>query len=260
MKRFSIFILIGAIASALFLGENLVFAQSNLNSDFRSISSDKYEPIGDPDMGYPQMAIRTNRTPQRTDLESVIRRANQVADQYPIEDKKNRAKAVTEELTEIFGGGGFGHTWIIFFKSAKPGNYTSYGYHAGYGFVKDGQGGGRNDSPERKFHVERIIPIKNTNAFPDQLEQTIIPKLNKYSVEIAELMDIPVSNPDVGAYTPITNCSWFAGNLWNYATGDNLVFEQDFNGADYADRWGMPFLKSIKKIADPGMVAESIAR
>lgn len=88
MKRFSIFILIGAIASALFLGENLVFAQSNLNSDFRSISSDKYEPIGDPDMGYPQMAIRTNRTPQRTDLESVIRRANQVADQYPIEDKK----------------------------------------------------------------------------------------------------------------------------------------------------------------------------
>ena len=126
--------------------------------------------------------------------------------------------------------------------------------------MKDGQGGGRNDSPERKFHVERIIPIKNTNAFPDQLEQTIIPKLNKYSVEIAELMDIPVSNPDVGAYTPITNCSWFAGNLWNYATGDSLVFEQDFNGADYADRWGMPFLRYIKKIADPGMVAESIGR
>ncbi|MGV9036658.1 hypothetical protein ACN9TC_13485 [Lactococcus lactis] len=68
------------------------------------------------------------------------------------------------------------------------------------------------------------------------------------------------SNSPFALGTPISNCSCFAGNVWNAATGDSLVFEQDFDGAAHADNWGMPFLSSITEIADPGMSAESIAK
>lgn len=53
--------------------------------------------------------------------------------------------------------------------------------------------------------------------------------MNKESSEIGQLMVMP-GDPVHGAYTPINNCSWFAGNLWNSATNDNLIFEQEFNG------------------------------
>ncbi|HDR7711202.1 TPA: hypothetical protein QCX89_003207 [Bacillus cereus] len=258
LQKLKSFMLVGAILliSTLFLGLTSVSAQANLDYSAKSLKPDKYEPTGDPSIGYPQMVIRTNRTAERTNFEEVIQKANQVANQYPTNDKENRAKAVTKELNKMFGSGAFGHTWIIFFNSPKKGDYTSYGYHAGLGFVKNG----KNDSPERKFHLERVLPMKDTSKYPDQLEKTIISNLNKQSAEIAKIMGIPVNDPNNGAYTPINNCTWFAGNLWNYATNDNLVFEQDFDGASHADDWGMPFLNMINKVGDPGMVAESIAQ
>ncbi|MGR6001831.1 hypothetical protein ACT7C7_30525 [Bacillus cereus] len=244
MKKRNLLMLIGSIISTLILGITSAFAESTLIPNIKSTVADKYEPTGDANIGYPQIAIRTNHTAERTNQEAIIQKANEVADQYPIEDKEHRAKAVTEALTKAFGGGSLGHTWIVFFNSDKKGDYTSYGYHNGYGFVKNGVASDRNDSAERKFNLERILPVKDINFYPDQLEKTIIPKLNKQSAEIAKLAGIPISIPDNGAYTPINNCSWFAGNLWNYATKDNLVFEQNFDGASHADYWGDTLLKS----------------
>lgn len=89
------------------------------------------EPTGDPTIGYPQIAIRTNRTPERTNIPDVVKQADDVANQFPVGDYENRSKAVTEKLTEIFGSGSFGEAWIIIFNSDKPGDYISYGYHNG---------------------------------------------------------------------------------------------------------------------------------
>ncbi|OEG18622.1 hypothetical protein BCR23_13360 [Enterococcus quebecensis] len=224
----------------------------------RAIQNDKYEPTGNQDVRYPQIVIRTNRTPERTDMNDVIKKADTAADQYPFEDKENRAKAVTQELTKEFGSGRFGHTWIIIFNSNKKGDATTYGYHEKYGFVKNGTAGDRNDNPERKFHVERVLPL-DENMTTEKLEKEIIPALNEQSAEVGKIMGIPIENPSNGAYTPINNCAWFAGNVWNSATNNGLLFTQNFDGVTHGNYWGMPFLSMVKEIADPGMVAESLA-
>ncbi len=223
------------------------------------INNDVYAPTGDPKVGYPQLCIRTNRTAQRSDLEAVVKIADDAANQFPPEDKEGRKKAVFEVLTQAFGGGGFGHSWIIFFHSNKKGDCTTYGFHEGFGFVKNSTASNQNDSPERKFHLQRCVPLTDPNKQPDMLEKTVIHELIQNSLTIAELMGMEVDTPENGAYTPISNCSWFAGQVWNYATDENLVFEQQFDGKAHADDWGMDFLANVTSIADPGMVAESLA-
>lgn len=222
-----------------------------------AIANDQSAPTGDPSVGYPQIAIRTNRTAERTDMNNVIKQADDVANQFPIEDQSSRAKAVTEKLTQIFGSGSFGHAWIIIFNSEKEGDYVSYGYHEGFGFVKNGTASNTNDRPDRKFHLQKVLPITEPGLI-ERLESTVIPNLNEQSLVVAKAMGMTVEHPENGAYTPINNCSWFAGNLWNSATNDTLVFEQDFDGSAHAKPWGMPFLSLIRRVGDPGMIAESI--
>lgn len=220
---------------------------------FQGIADNKYAPTGNKAISYPQISIRTNRTPMRTDLNEVIQLADKAAAKYPIADKKHRAEAVVKELTSYFGSGTLGHTWIIIFNSSKPGDYTSYGYHESYGFVKNGNSFIKNDS------VERTVPLTSLKQRPEELEKIVIPALNRQSVEIANIMGIHAAAPQRGAYTPISNCAWFAGNLWNTVTGESLNFEQNFNGPLYAENWGMNFLNNVFKIADPGLIAENIA-
>lgn len=255
MTLFTLFIIAYGF---LTLGTTAAFAQNFEIPSEKGINADKFAPTGDPKVSYPQISIRTNRTPQRTNLNEVIKRANNAAEKYPIEDKENRAKAVLEELTNYFGSGNLGHAWIIIFNSDKPGDSTTYGYHRDYGFVKNGTAGDQNDRPDRKFNVSKTIPLNDPNMQAEELEKTIIPDLNKQSILVAQIMGLPINNPLNGAYTPINNCAWFAGNLWNYATKDKLNFEQNFNGFEHADFWGMPFLNKIDTIADPGMIAENI--
>lgn len=220
---------------------------------------DKSEPTGNPAVGYPQMCVRTNRTAQRTDMGQVIEKADEAADRFPESDTDDRAKAVTAALTEAFGSGNFGHTWIEFFNSDKVGDYTSFGYHEGYGFVKDGTASDTNDRPDRGFHVERCAVLTDPAKQPAELEKTIIPELNQESAAVAHAMGIPMTDPTNGAYTPVNNCAWFAVNLWNYATDDKFTYTQKFDGAAHADYWGMPFLKAVTEVADPGMAAESLS-
>lgn len=222
------------------------------------INADKSAPTGDPDVSYPQISIRTNRTPLRTDLNDVVGRADKVASQFPVNDQANRSNSVLKELTSYFGSGQLGHAWIIIFNSNKKGDYTSYGYHEGAGYVKDGTANNINDRPDRRFNLSKTLPLTNVEETKNNLETKIIPKLNNTSVQIANAMCISVEKTENGVYTPINNCSWFAGNVWNAATGDSLIFEQDFDGKAHAKNWGMPFLSMVTKIADPGMIAESI--
>lgn len=49
-----------------------------------------------------------------------------------------QSKIRNNELTSFFGSGQLGHSWVIIFNSDKPGDYTSYGFHDKYGFVKNG--------------------------------------------------------------------------------------------------------------------------
>ncbi|WP_339053963.1 hypothetical protein [Arsenophonus endosymbiont of Crataerina pallida] len=160
----------------------------------------------------------------------------------------------------IFSSGDLGYAWIIIFNSDKKGNYTSYTCHGDLGFVKNADSEEINDSPERKFYIQRCIRLTNPDHCPDKLEQTIIPSLNRKSYLMAKLMEMAVKNPANGAYTKINNCTWFAGYLWNSITNEQLIYEQDFNGAAYAEKWGIDYLALVSKIADPGMLAESLSK
>lgn len=215
-------------------------------------------PTGDPSVGYPQICIRTNRTAKRTDLNEVINAANAVAAKYP-DDKAERGKQVIAALSSMFGGGSFGHSWIIIFHSEVEGDCDTYAFHEGFGYVHNGDTAGQtNDTPQRKFSYQRIIPIDAAGI--ERLEKVIIPGLNFVSDIVGIAMGHTPAKGRHGVYSAINNCSWFAGNIWKYSTSDNLIFEQEFPGKDYAEKWGIDALVVVSKVADPGMVAESLAK
>ncbi|CAK7193024.1 hypothetical protein COMNV_01235 [Commensalibacter sp. Nvir] len=231
--------------------------QKNTLLNIGDIDSSVIDTTGNSSIGYPQISIRVNRTAQRTDLQAVIDKGNSIADQYP--DKTERAEKVIEALNEMFGGGDFGHTWIIIFHSATKGDYSTYAYHETFGYVHDGDTDGQtNDTADRGFGYEYITPI--TQKIIQNMENSIIPQLNQESTAIGKTMGITPTTGRQGVYTAITNCTWFGGNLFNTAMNDTLVFTQKFDGATYAQRWGIDALASITEIADPGMIAESLAK
>lgn len=225
----------------------------------REINADKSAPTGDHNISYPQISIRTNRTPERTNINEIIKIADNEAAKFPIEEQDQRAQAVFKVLTSHFGSGSLGHAWVIIFNSNQPGDYTSYGFHDKYGFVKNGTASDQNDRPNRKFNVSLTVPLKNSEETQSNLEKNVIPNLITQSNIVATAMGLP-TNGISGVYTPINNCSWFAGNVWNTIVDDQLVFEQEFDGSAHAYNWGMPFLNHITRIGDPGMIAESIAK
>ncbi|EUJ27402.1 hypothetical protein MFLO_13073 [Listeria floridensis FSL S10-1187] len=226
----------------------------------RGVSEDTYEPTGNAEVGYPQIAIRSNRTAERTNLDEVVALADTAADEFPKEDAENRSKAVLKVLYEYFASGVVGHSWIVVFNSDRPGDFTSYGYHGGQGYTKNGTDPETgNDSAERKFHAEKVAKLDiSGEEFSKKFEREYVPKLNLESYLTGKAMGLEGSL-ERGTYTPINNCTWFAGAVWKYATNDqDLVYEQPFNGSAHAEDWGMPFLTSVNKIADPGMLSESI--
>ncbi|MFQ6324157.1 bacterial Ig-like domain-containing protein [Lactococcus garvieae] len=230
----------------------------NVSAEVRGINADKSAPTGDPSISYPQISIRTNRTPERTPLDEIVQRADDAAAQFPIEEQEQRAQAVFKELTSYFGSGSLGHAWVIIFNSVQPGDYTSYGFHDKYGFVKNGTAGDQNDRPDRLFNVSLTVPLTNPEEVQSNLEENVIPDLIEQSNMVATAMGLP-TNEVSGVYTPINNCSWFAGNVWNAIKDEQLVFEQEFDGSAHAYNWGMPFLNDVTEIGDPGMIAESIS-
>lgn len=215
------------------------------------------DETGDPKIGYPQIAIRTNRTAERTDLDTVIRVANEIADKYP-DDKERRAKEIFSELSSMFASGSFGHAWIIIFHSEKKGDYSSYAYHGTYGYVHNNDSGHTNDRNDRGFSFQRIVAVTKDKIA--ELENTCIPALNKTSEMIGNQMGIPPMSGREGVYTPMTNCSWFVGKIWEAIVSDGLVYTQPFDGKKYAARWGIDILFMVSVIADPGMIAESLAK
>ncbi|PHM70590.1 hypothetical protein [Xenorhabdus sp. KJ12.1] len=222
------------------------------------IKADKYQPFGDESVDYPQICIRTNRTADRTNMKPIIEKAMAIVQQYPWSEKDTIIKEVFKVLGSDFGGGGFGHAWVIYFNSAKEGDNTSYAFHAGYGFVKNSEY--TNDSPGRKFHLQRCVKVDSKAINPELIEMKLIPKLIDESNQLAKLMQLTSEDMKNGVYTPITNCSWFAGNLWNQIT--RLTFEQSIedgiNIDELADKLDLPFIKNIRSIGDPGMLSESI--
>ncbi|WP_099350482.1 hypothetical protein [Erwinia amylovora] len=214
-------------------------------------------PTGDPSIGYPQICIRTNRNAQRTDLKIVTEKTNEIADQYP-ENKVERAKHVIAALNSIFGGGSFGHAWIIIFNSEKEGDYSSYAYHQGYGYVHNGDTEGHtNDSNKRGFSYQHIVSLDRKKI--TALENNIIPGINVISTAIAYAMGYSPAEGRQGVYSAVTNCSWFAGHVWNLVTSENIEFAQPFPGIDYAERWGIDACYLLSRIADPGVIAESLS-
>ncbi|PHM31280.1 hypothetical protein [Xenorhabdus innexi] len=222
------------------------------------IKADKYQPTGDASVGYPQICIRTNRTAERTDMKPVIERAMNIGQQFPWSEKDTIIREVFKELGSAFGGGSFGHAWVIYFNSSKEGDNTSYAFHAGYGLVKNSEY--TNDSPERKFHLQRCVKVDGNAINPELIEMKLIPKLIDESNRLSKLMKLTSEDMKNGVYTPITNCSWFAGNLWNQIIG--LKFEQtienDINLNELAVNMDLPLINEIRGIGDPGMLAESI--
>lgn len=112
----------------------------DLKIEWGYLNSSHINLTGDPALGYPQISIWTNRDAQRTNLNVVTKKINEIAGQYP-DNKVERAKNVLTALNSIFVGGRFGHAWIIIFNSEKIVDYSSYAYHAGYGYVHNGDTG-----------------------------------------------------------------------------------------------------------------------
>lgn len=226
------------------------------------IDADKYQPTGDESVGYPQICIRTNRTAKRTNMKPIIDKAVSIGKQYPWSEKYTIIKEVFKSLGSDFGGGGFGHAWIIHFNSPAPGDYISYAFHEGYGFVKNSEHSNINDSAERKFHLQRCIKLNNNLITPSLIEEKLIPKFIDESNILSKLMKLTDADLPNGVYTPITNCSWFAGNLWNdiMSLSYEQSIENDINIDELADKMGLPFIKNIRAIGDPGMLAESIKK
>ncbi|MGV3345290.1 hypothetical protein ACGVWS_05900 [Enterobacteriaceae bacterium LUAb1] len=224
------------------------------------IETDQYKPHGDSRVGFPQICIRTNRTEERTDVAPIIEKAIEVGKEFPFDEPYKIIGAICEVLGGEFGSGSFGHAWIIYFHNKDK--YTTYAFHQNRGFVKNSQFEETNDAPERRFHLERCIKVSENNINPDIIEREIIPALIAESNELSQLMKLTDQDLPAGVYTPVTNCSWFAGKLWNEMT--KLVYEQpidDMVDIDYyAERLGLPFLKKIRAIGDPGMLAEHIKK
>lgn len=240
------------------------------------VLEDIFEPDGDPNVGYPQVCIRTNRTPSKTNLKKLIAGANSVAESYDRKDVFGRAIAVMEYFENSFASGEYGHVWIEVYRSGSAKDCINYSYIAGIAFVKNDPG----DVPERKFHLQKTLPIANYYQFINNLEENIIPEVNKESLSLTIDMVHSYLDPSFskkligeiviaylrsknlnalnGVYTPLTTCAWFCCKIWNRAMKQTLNFEQEFNGAAYSQKWGMPFLKEVKKISDTGVVAESI--
>jgi hypothetical protein len=226
------------------------------------ISADQYQPVGDESVGYPQICIRTNRTAERTNMKPIIEKAMSIGKKYPWSEKYTIIKEIFKVLGNDFGSGNFGHAWIIYFHSSTKGDSTSYAFHEGYGFVKNSAYSSTNDSSERRFHLQRYVRVNDSAITPELIESKLIPKLIDESNSLAKLMGLTSEDKENGVYTPITNCSWFAGNLWNQIM--RLAFEQsivnDINIDELADKMGLPFIKNIRGIGDPGMLAESIKK
>lgn len=50
------------------------------------INADRSALTGDHSISYQQISIRTNRTPERTNFDQIVQRADDAAAQFPIED------------------------------------------------------------------------------------------------------------------------------------------------------------------------------
>ncbi|HAP15600.1 MAG TPA: hypothetical protein DCR07_05785, partial [Lactococcus sp.] len=90
-------------------------ASTTVKAGVLDIDTSQYEPTGNPNVSYPQISIRTNRTPERTNITDIVRLADEAAAKYPVGDSAHRSKAVTKMLISYFGSGSLGHTWIVVF-------------------------------------------------------------------------------------------------------------------------------------------------
>lgn len=230
-----------------------------MNAEFelirpRDIDNSRVEPRGDPSVRYPQISIRTNRTPGRTALDFMIEKANKVADQYP--NKRRRAKAVLNAIARFFKTGDIGHSWINIYHSEKEDDYTAYAYHWKYGFVRNNEAPDVDDRNSRGFSVQYCAAIDNDTIAI--IEESVIPVLNAESVLIGSAMGAKPTPGYEGVYTRITNCTWFTGKLWNAVMDEPVVYTQKLDGKAYAKRWGIDALFLVNEIADPGILAECL--
>ncbi|OTG85278.1 hypothetical protein B9T31_12430 [Acinetobacter sp. ANC 4558] len=212
-------------------------------------------PKGDPSVGYPQICLRSNRKPEPTDLEAISKIADDAAAAHP-NDPNARAKAVIKAINQICGGGSLGHAWVIVFESdnVTDSNCHRYGYHEGVGYTKNRS----NDRPNRGFAYQLCLKISKEQFHV--LEHKIIPQLNKESTEIAKNFHLQPNPDEQGVYTPLTNCTWFAGNVWNRTMNQFVEFKQPFDGSEHAEDWGINYLYHIDEVSDPGYLSLEMAK
>ncbi|NYA46070.1 hypothetical protein HZI31_22560 [Serratia fonticola] len=205
---------------------------------------------GDPKVGYPQICLRVNRKPEQTDMDAISEIVDNAASNYP-NDPENRAKSVVKALNSVCGGGSLGHAWVIVFESENvtDNNCHRYGYHEGYGYTKNKS----NDRSQRGFAYQISMRISEKQF--QSMESEIIPQLNQGSTEIAKNFNLSPGKNQKGVYTPVTNCTWFAANLWNKTMNQSIPFKQPFNGKSHANDWGIPYLNEISDVSDPGFLS-----
>lgn len=264
MRKILYFISLLSIFSGFCVLTQTAFASSS-SSSAKSGTSDKFivQPNGEQSVGYPQISIRTNAKANPIDFNKFAATCDSIADSYPVNDPSDRSQAVKKYLLEQIGSGDLGHVWIIVFNSARPGDYVSYSYWKGSGYVSNhNKNYSGYDPSEREFLYQKDIKLPQ-NMNTTKIENELIPPLLKQSTNIGKILGIPEDITGNGTFTPVTTCSWFCGNLWNSINKlDNQVdFTSPFsNSSEHAKKWGMPFLADLNSFANPGALAKYLSK
>ncbi|MBL0612091.1 hypothetical protein JD508_17830 [Aeromonas jandaei] len=215
------------------------------------VKAKREEPYGDEQVGYPQVCLRVNLD-EKIDMPGII-------NELIVRNEKTPENLVPD-ATNLAGSGYLGHAWTLFFD--RKDSWRSWSFRQ----PKSPLGDALNykntyDSPSRKFTYQYCVNAERMNIETQHLLDNQIKKLVNESREIASsLMPDIVLTGEHGIYSPLTPCVWFAVNLFNSITGENIPYEQPINGKLIANATNNPAFEKIDLTVDASTVYEALSK
>ncbi|WP_337920498.1 hypothetical protein [Vibrio cholerae] len=198
-------------------------------------------------IGYPQVCLRTNAPDVRPNLVAIFEEL--IETKYP--------SMVIPEAEKLMNDGKLGDVWTVFFDDEqswkswslrKPQTQTADALK-----FKDWYA-----SPERRFNYQYCVSTKGLNTDKEFISENYIEPLIEKSREIANSL-YPDFDYDGAANTIVTSSTWFATELFNKVTGENINHQQKLDWSDIAYYTDHPELETLNSISNPGVVGEVLS-
>lgn len=198
-------------------------------------------------IGYPQVCLRTNAPDVRPNLVAIFEEL--IETKYP--------SMVIPEAEKLMNDGKLGDVWTVFFDDEqtwkswslrKPQTQTADALK-----FKDWYA-----SPERRFNYQYCVSTKGLNTDKEFISENYIEPLIEKSREIANSL-YPDFDYDGAANTIVTSSTWFATELFNKITGENINHQQKLDWSDIAYYTDHPELETLNSISNPGVVGEVLS-